>query len=138
MKKTPFSIKYLYSLISSLMIISLSLIKTDSINQNSLLNIPHIDKIVHLGMYFALTSILLIENRVKNKIFITIITILFGGVMELSQQFLTSYRSGDYLDLLGNTTGSILALIVIGRFYSTLITYKPIQKIIQLKESIIQ
>lgn len=138
MKQPQFLTKYLYSILIIILITTLSLMKTDSLNRGFLFNIPHLDKIVHIGMYFTLTFILIIENGNKNEVKLTLLTVLFGGVMELSQLFFTTYRSGDYLDLLSNTLGSLLALLFTNRFYANIIALKIIERILKLKESIIQ
>lgn len=38
--------------------------------------------------------------------------VLFSGVVELLQEYCTSYRGGDWLDFAANTTGALLASAV--------------------------
>ena len=39
--------------------------------------------------------------------------ILFSGCVELLQEYCTTYRGGDWLDFAANTTGAILASLVV-------------------------
>lgn len=38
--------------------------------------------------------------------------ILFSGIIEILQEYCTSYRGGDWLDFAANTTGVIIASLV--------------------------
>lgn len=42
--------------------------------------------------------------------------LLFGIAIELFQTFFTTYRSGDITDVFANTTGSLLAILIIKFF----------------------
>ena len=108
--------KYPFSLISVVVIFCLSIIKTPNTEMEG---IPHLDKLAHFGMYFALTCILWIEFICVHRkqpaplwhawIGGLICPIVFGGIMELTQAIFTTYRSCDIFDFLSNTLGSILA-----------------------------
>jgi Predicted integral membrane protein len=75
------------------------------------------DKVVHFLMYFGFAFILLWDllDRFgmsiihQKRLFILIIglPVIWGGSMELIQQFFTTTRSGDWLDELTNTLGAI-------------------------------
>lgn len=138
MKTTTTLTKYFYSLITILLILVLSLSKTESINNSFFIYFPHLDKLIHLLMYFGLTSILLIENENKQNLLITISSIILSGLIELIQQNLTTYRSGDWFDLLSNSIGSATAFVVILNYYKEIINLKIVKTIFRLKHFIIQ
>jgi len=82
------------------------------------LNIPHVDKVVHFGMFFILA--LLVCNELEyqtrlslRKIYITAVCIAFvyGGIIELLQQYCFN-RSGDVADLLADVVGAIAGCLV--------------------------
>ena len=137
MKNQHFLKQYFYSFITLLTVLILSLAKTENLNSNNLFNIPHLDKLVHLSMYFGLTTIILIENKKKHKLFITLSTVILSGLIELIQQYLTNYRSGDWLDLLSNSIGSFTALLIITLYYNRLIEIKLLKLILKAKYIII-
>ena len=77
------------------------------------------DKVVHFCMYAGLSGVIWIEylwkhrrkkmNVVHAMIGAVICPVLFGGVMELCQQYFTNYRSGDWIDFWANTAGVVTA-----------------------------
>ena len=133
MKIGLFIKQYLYSLITLLVILFLSFTKTNSLNSNYLFNIPHLDKFIHFSMYLGLTSIILLENKKKHNLIITISTVILSGLIELIQQNLTNYRSGDWLDLLSNCIGSFTALLIIMQYYNQIIEFKLLKLILRNK-----
>ncbi|MEO9571074.1 MAG: VanZ family protein [Polaribacter sp.] len=72
------------------------------------------DKVYHLFAYFTLTICWLFsfykKTSLKYKIVIT--CIIYGIIIEILQHTLTKYRTGDIYDVLANTIGIILGLIV--------------------------
>ena len=66
-------------------------------------------------MYFAITIVLLFESYLANpksiyKIYrINLIPFALGGAIELFQEYLTQYRSGDWFDFFADVAGIILA-----------------------------
>ncbi len=72
--------------------------------------IPHLDKIVHFGMYFVLSLLLLAalkSTKLENIHFKTItIAILYGVLIEIIQDNL-GYRSGDIFDFVANSIGAV-------------------------------
>ena len=81
--------------------------------------IKYIDKIVHLVMYGGLCSVLWFEyylthastDKKKIVIWIFFAPLIFSGVIELGQSYLTSYRGGDFVDFIFNSWGVILAAL---------------------------
>lgn len=90
-------------------------------------DIPHLDKVVHFTFYFVATilGVLFLRERLKSKIglikaivYMVIATILFGVVIEFIQLLCTENRSGDILDGLANSLGSLCGAFVMKRVFS--------------------
>ena len=78
------------------------------------------DKIFHLLAYVVLTVLWyytffynLKSNKGKALIYAVVISIIFGIVIEVLQETVTTYRSSDIIDILANSFGAILAAVVI-------------------------
>lgn len=85
---------------------------------NPHLQIPHLDKVVHFGMFFIMAILLCNELEYQTrftlrKIYITTVCIAFiyGGVIELLQHYFFN-RSGDMLDLLADVLGAVIGCLV--------------------------
>ncbi len=96
-------------------IIYLSLIKTPK----NMIEIAQIDKIYHSIAYFVLsiTWLFAFKKKSQTKYIIVILCIILGIIIEVLQSTLTIYRTGDYLDVLANSMGVILALVVFNLFF---------------------
>jgi VanZ family protein len=81
---------------------------------NTQIKVTHIDKVYHCIAYFTLTIswLLAYYKKPKKKYLIVICCIIFGIIIELLQSKLTNYRTGDYLDVLANSLGVLLALMI--------------------------
>lgn len=91
---------------------------SDELNRVKLINIPHIDKLVHLVLYFIFTLLLVSENNVKkyaNGVTVNAIIIAagvalgFGAMVELLQYYVFTSRSAEIWDMIANTIGFIAA-----------------------------
>lgn len=72
------------------------------------------DKIVHIIMYFSLSTLLLWSyayNRPQTA-WIALSIILYGIVIELLQQYLPVNRNADIFDVAANTIGLLLGVSV--------------------------
>jgi VanZ family protein len=106
-----------FSILAALIIMYLSLANSHTFDKVPLINIPHIDKFVHFGMYFSLMSIILLENRktiiTTGHLFVSAIIPLFYGIlMEILQSVFTLTRSGSFYDALADTTGIIASIVL--------------------------
>jgi hypothetical protein len=111
--------KYPVSLIISATVIYLSFFKPP---QMAIEQIPGIDKVVHFCMYGGLSGMLWIEflhnhHHYEERLWhawigAVICPILMSGIIELLQQYCTTYRGGDWFDFLANSLGVISATIV--------------------------
>ncbi|WP_408648493.1 VanZ family protein [Tenacibaculum pacificus] len=89
----------------------LSLIKIGK--QPAIIQINHLDKYEHAFAYFVLCFVwLLAYSKTKNNSFIVVFCCVFYGIIiEALQVTITTYRSGDVLDIVANTTGILIAYI---------------------------
>lgn len=110
--------RYRYSLIVSVIICCLSLKSSAEFNRVNIFWFQHIDKIGHLCMYFGFMSVLVFEtfitgvNRKHNIIKLALIPFVFGIAMELLQGLLTTTRSASVYDILFNTLGILLSVVL--------------------------
>lgn len=79
------------------------------------------DKLVHLFFYFTLTVFtylyLRLErqkyNRRKALIVASLFSLIYGMIIEVLQGILPFKRSADWLDIVANSTGIVLAILII-------------------------
>lgn len=85
------------------------------------IDVPGFDKLVHMTMYFVLTVFLYsFTQRQKRRaltpgrswIYAIVLSVGYGGMLELVQEFLTKYRQGDWFDFLANLAGAFLAWLI--------------------------
>ena len=83
--------------------------------------IPYADKIVHAGMFAVLTACFYLEYLNSQKKLPNIICVLmgivgFGGITEVLQS-LTPDRTMDIYDLVADTIGALVVIVVIKLWY---------------------
>jgi VanZ family protein len=105
------------SILEGLLIMYLSLTGSDTFKKVPIYNIPHLDKIIHFGMYFTWMTLIAYENRKNIKstphlIFIAIIPFCFGFLMEVLQFYVVTSRSGSVYDMLANSAGIIISILL--------------------------
>ena len=80
------------------------------------------DKLTHCGLFFVLVVLSAngfirqnLNERLsyKNAFFITLIAIAYGGLIEIVQLTLFSWRTGDWDDLFADTVGACMAIFSI-------------------------
>lgn len=88
----------------------LSLIKIGS----QPIQIKNLDKYEHALAYFVLSFFWLLVFRTTkiNKLIVVFCCFFYGIIIETLQVTVTSYRSGDILDIAANTTGILIAYII--------------------------
>lgn len=106
--------KNLFSILIALAIFWLSMASFDNLDEVKMVNIPHMDKLVHLGMYFTLMTSILYENRRNlvtwRKIFIAaLFPFIYGILIELLQS-LTVSRSASLFDAVADLSGIVLSV----------------------------
>jgi VanZ family protein len=91
------------------------------------LNIPYFDKLIHFTFYF-IASILAgffgreISKGKMSKVNVLVISfcslVLYGIIIEVLQSSLTTYRSGELMDVVANSTGVLFGSLLIWRVFS--------------------
>lgn len=107
---TNLSKTYPLSLICSIAIIILSLAPVGA--PEVARDVPFFDKWAHFVMYGGLSFLLFLESRrfltLPLSLLLLLYACLMGGLMELGQAYLTTYRSGEWLDFLADSVGAVL------------------------------
>lgn len=111
--------KYPVSLLIILTVIYLSFFKPP---KTDLDEIHNLDKLVHICMYMGMSGMLWLEFlRAHRKndsplwhawVGAFLCPVLFSGMVELLQQYCTTYRGGDWMDFAANTTGAVIASLI--------------------------
>ena len=83
----------------------------------SWLELLSFDKWVHAGVFFVLVSLLGISvkaHQQNNKLFYLYFTfsVMYGGLLELLQAKVFSERSADWFDVIANSFGCLIALLL--------------------------
>jgi hypothetical protein len=119
--------KYPFSVTVILVVVYLSFFRPPS---GDLPFFAGLDKLMHVCMYAGLSGMLWLEFLLNYRrkplpvrhawIGAVVAPILFGGMIEIGQQWLTDYRGGDWMDFLadigGVAGGSFFAWYVLRRW----------------------
>lgn len=116
----------LLAIITTIIIAILSLTAVPKIDLG--FKIKSSDKYLHAIAYFTLSIVwyfALYEKLKKNstKIYVIILLIAYGIILEALQGGLTKYRTADIFDVVANTFGIVLATLLFGRimkWYNTI------------------
>lgn len=113
--------RYPVSLLVILAVIYLSFFRPPS-EDLPIYEIPYIDKVVHVCMYLGMAGMLWLEFLKAHRkesaplwhawVGAFGCPVLFSGVVELLQEYCTTYRGGDWLDFAANATGAALASLI--------------------------
>ena len=75
-------------------------------------DVRFIDKWTHIVLFGTICAVLALEmgiNRCRRWLwFAPILATLLGGLVELMQANLTTYRSGEWLDFVADTVGAVI------------------------------
>ena len=116
LKKFFFS--YYRSIIVFAVILAASIIPASEVQMVHLFSLPNFDKLIHTGMYFTFSFVLIYDGfkvkpglSRKNIYLVSAFTaVLYGGILEIFQSILTRSRSGDWFDFLADALGVVVAL----------------------------
>ena len=108
--------RYTWSLVVVAAILFLSFFKPP---QQDIVHVNNLDKIAHFCMYAGFCSVVWLEYFFSHKavsrrrviIGAVIAPILFSGLIEVAQGYMTSYRGMDFYDLIFNTIGVVFAFL---------------------------
>ena len=91
-----------------------------SFNNLPSVSVQHFDKIVHAAFHFGITALWFLYWNSKEKgqlrkslLKAFLFSLVYGSLIEIMQRVFTATRSGDVLDLLGNITGALIAVLLI-------------------------
>lgn len=112
----------LLAILWSIIIIILCSIPGQEFPDTSFLDIPHLDKIIHFGLYCIL-SVVTVNGFYKQirisllaqspYLFTIIYSISLGVVIEVLQHYIIPFRQGDIYDVLANAGGCIFGSILV-------------------------
>ena len=110
--------RYPYTILLALAIVLLSLLPIPDVKIAK--DVPLFDKWTHMLMYGVLTLVIWFEYRRTHQkykakrlfVFAFLTPIAMGGTLELMQAYLTTCRSGEWLDFVANTIGACIGSIV--------------------------
>lgn len=74
-------------------------------------DVPFFDKWAHFVMYGGLSFLLFYETKTRSLLLASALLLyacLLGGLMEIGQATLTTYRSGEWLDFVADSIGALL------------------------------
>ena len=121
---TPYVFRsYPLTLLFAAMIFVLCLIP---VPETPLGNVSMIDKWTHIALYVALEIVLWTEmNRSRSAIggirlfaVAVLLPAFMGGMLEIMQEYLTTCRSGDWIDFVADCTG-VISGALLGKFAVT-------------------
>lgn len=105
--------RYKYSVLVALVITILSTIPIPEVKP--LEGVPLIDKWVHFVMYASMSIAMWIDQRNCHQplllsfyLWMLILPSCLGGIMELVQAYLTTCRSGEWLDVIADVIGAVI------------------------------
>ena len=102
----------------------LTLIPGNDVPEVGWLNIPHFDKLVHAGMFAVLTflfslpyirSSFTVEAKKNMVLRISLVMITWGFFIEVIQKNFVPGRSFEWLDVMADAVGVLLALLFCNR-----------------------
>ena len=77
---------------------------------------PGFDKLVHCGFFFMFTALanygLITQNgniSLANAVKVFIVAVIFGGLIEILQLYIFTWRSGEWNDLFADSVGAGMA-----------------------------
>ncbi|QHI38177.1 hypothetical protein IMCC3317_35640 [Kordia antarctica] len=114
--------KYLFSALAIAWTITITILSLISLEGAPKMGISFADKLAHGLVYFvaAIVWFLAFSRGItntflqKNALLLSaIVSIIYGICVEIMQETLVDNRQGDWQDVLANTTGTILAILLI-------------------------
>jgi len=87
----------------------------NALPKTNLVNIPNVDKLVHVGLFAVLTFVVVNAFTKTTYYKITVVAlaaILYGTIMEYVQLHLVAYRSFEGIDIIADAIGAIAGILV--------------------------
>ena len=123
---------FIISLIWAILIFIACAIPGNDLPKTSLFRIPHFDKIAHAILYFPLAIFILAEFDLSPRLALKfagpvltmIIIALYGGLIEICQEFIFTSRSAEiadfFFDLIGGMSGILFYYLFLQAFFQRL------------------
>lgn len=110
---------YRFSIIWAFIILVLSVIPSTEFPEWKIFSF---DTAAHVIVYLILSFLMLLARKSQGQmlnavVIITLLSISYGGIIELIQHYLISGRVGDWLDFIANAAGALLGIVVM-KLYS--------------------
>ena len=110
--------KYPFSLLIAMSIVVLSLFPVPEIKMTE--DVPLMDKWAHMVMYGLLAAAIWFEYHRRHKktnwqrllLLGILVPIAMGGVLELMQEYLTTCRSGEWMDFIADSIGVVIGVVI--------------------------
>jgi VanZ family protein len=115
---TRFILKFWISITFCIVIVVLCVMHTESLPQVA---VTHMDKVVHFLMFSGLSGAVFFDNTRYlrraiggRQIFFGsfVLSICMGGGIEIVQQYVVRYRTGDWKDFLFDAIGATVAMLI--------------------------
>ena len=113
---------FLLAILWTLVVTFLSLASLGDVGSS--IKVPYKDKFVHFTFYLMfviLWSLFFKESKYNYKILFAAIG--YGIAMEICQKLFTTTRTADVLDVLANSTGAIVGLLIITKIFNNKTTH---------------
>ena len=100
------------------MILYLCFMDTQSLPKVGMSNF---DKLIHFTMYLTMSLVIFFENTnyFKKKVLVSNIVyfsfffpVIYSGLIELGQEYISPFRTGDWMDFYFNVAGAFTGLII--------------------------
>lgn len=109
--------RYPFTILLAISIVLLSLLPVPDMKMAE--DVPLADKWTHMVMYGVLTLVIWFDYKGAHKqlnagkllLFAFLAPIAMGGLLELAQAYLTTCRSGEWLDFVANTIGVCIGTV---------------------------
>jgi hypothetical protein len=113
LKQRPYTLAFIWALI----IFGLCSMPGGLIPSASWLELLSFDKWVHAGIFFILCALLFSGVALRNQSFVAlcgwcVLSIAYGGLLEIMQAKVFSERSADWQDFVANSFGCLVALAI--------------------------
>jgi VanZ family protein len=130
---------FIISLIWAILIFIVCAIPGSDLPKPSFLRIPHFDKIAHAILYFPLAIFILAEFDLASRLFLKlagpvftmIIIAIYGGLIEICQEFIFISRSAEiadfFFDLIGGMSGILFYYLFLQALFQRLNRKRPLK-----------
>lgn len=105
-----------YYPLTLLVLIAVTTLCLMPINDPPLKDVPLIDKWTHMVLFGGICLVLYVElclNRCRHLWLAAFGAALYGGLIELMQKYLTTCRSGEWMDFVADAIGAAIVYVIV-------------------------